>query len=127
MHIYRSQESDLNQGGILLDNPLLTNNKLNKKLQKLQKKKLQKQLTPQTISPANVNTNHGKENIKTVEERLENVSYGKLSKDDESVKNETNGTLRISNILPDINWYPQKSERSKGKFDRDLVNEYPLT
>ena len=129
LHIYRFQESDLSQGGILLDNPLLSNNKLHKKLQRLQKKKLQKQLTPETIAPASVtvNTNHGKENMKTVEERLENVSHGKLSKDVESVKSETNGTLRISNILPDINWYPQKSERSKEKFNRDLVNEYPLT
>ena len=84
-------------------------------------------MTPETISPASVNTNQGNENMKTVEERLENVSHGKLSKVVESIESETNGTLRISNILPDINWYPQKSGRSKEKFNRDLVIEYPLT
>ena len=45
-----------------------------------------------------------------------------------SIKTEDDSCLRISHILPDINWYPEQStnNRSKNQINYDLMTHYPL-
>ena len=91
------------------------------------KKKDKKSLKIGKSSNQNIRVKEDKENLTTEDNKHQKQSTVKAPIGVINPKVEPDGGCMISNILPDINWYPDPSKHVKSNFTRDLVSQYPLT
>ena len=75
----------------------------------------------------NKKVDQNKENITAQKQTTPKFQKSTAFKNVNERDEDDNTSWRISNILPDINWYPEKSKSVKNEIGCDLMARYPLS
>ena len=118
-----TNSADESSADLNISNGALSDQNLPKSKKKVGKKQ------KQTNKSAHKNDKSVVEEKENSEAKIQkNLKLNKQEGIKKSIKSEDDSCLRISHILPDINWYPEQSthNRSKNQINYDLMTHYPL-